>query len=34
METPVGSVLESRMQDGVIDAIVDCNIDRWVEALG
>lgn len=26
--------LESRMRGGVIDAIVDCNIDRWVEAVG
>lgn len=26
--------LESRVQDGVIDAMVDCNIDRWVVAVG
>lgn len=37
METPWWGFeldLKSRMQDGVIDVIVDCNIDRWVGAVG
>lgn len=31
---PLACGLESRVQGGVIDAIVDCNIDRWVGAVG
>lgn len=30
----LGAGQESRMQGGVIDAIVDCNIDRWGKAVG